>query len=53
MSTETSTSGPMTAAKAAPWWMPNVAMATAIASSKLLDEAVKDHSRPQKAAFLE
>src|ERR1035441_8124133 len=42
MSTGTSTSGPITAAKAAPWWMPNVAIATAMASSKLLDDAVKD-----------
>lgn len=42
MSTGTSTSGPITAAKAAPWWMPKVAMATAIASSKLFDEAVKE-----------
>ncbi len=31
-----------TAAKAAPWSMPNVATATAIASSKLFEAAVKD-----------
>src|ERR1035437_7397259 len=42
ISTGTSTSGPMTAAKAAPWWMPNVAIATAMASSKLLLDAVKE-----------
>src|ERR1035441_2875628 len=42
ISTGTSTSGPMTAAKAAPWWMPKVAMATAMASSKLLLDAVKE-----------
>jgi hypothetical protein len=35
-------SGPMTAAKAAPLSIPNVATATAIASSKLLEAAVKD-----------
>ena len=40
--TGTSTSGPMTAAKAAPEWMPNTATATAIASSKLLLAAVND-----------
>jgi len=38
--TGTSTSGPMTAAKAAPELMPNTAMATAMASSKLLLAAV-------------
>src|ERR1035437_2215107 len=42
ISTGTSTSGPMTAAKAAPWWIPKVAIATAMASSKLLDDAVKE-----------
>src|ERR1035441_5167195 len=42
ISTGTSTSGPMTAAKAAPWWMPQVAMATAMASSKLLLDALKE-----------
>ena len=40
--TGTSTNGPMTAAKAAPWWIPKVEIATAIASSKLLEAAVKD-----------
>ena len=39
--TGTSTSGPMTAANAAPESMPNTATATAIASSKLLLAAVK------------
>ena len=39
--TGTSTSGPITAAKAAPELMPNTATATAIASSKLLLAAVK------------
>lgn len=34
MSTGTSTRGPITAANAAPWWMPNVATDTAMASSK-------------------
>jgi hypothetical protein len=38
----TSMSGPMTAAKAAPLSIPNVATATAIASSKLFDAAVKE-----------
>jgi hypothetical protein len=33
-----STSGPITAANAAPWWIPKVAMA----SSKLLEDAVKE-----------
>jgi hypothetical protein len=42
MSTGTSTSGPMTAAKAAPLSMPKLAMATAMASSKLLDAAVNE-----------
>ena len=42
ISTGTSTNGPMTAAKAAPLPIPNVAMATAMASSKLLDAAVKE-----------
>src|SRR5690349_22848025 len=42
ISTGTSTSGPITAAKAAPWEMPKVATATAMASSKLLDAAVKE-----------
>jgi hypothetical protein len=37
----TSTSGPMTAAKAAPELMPKTATATAMASSKLLLAAVK------------
>ena len=32
----------MTAAKAPPWWMPKVAMATAMASSKLLEAAVNE-----------
>ncbi len=40
--TGTSTSGPMTVAKASPEWMPNTATATAMASSKLLLAAVKD-----------
>lgn len=45
--TGTSTSGPITAAKAAPELMPNTAMATAIASSKLLLAAVfKDELPP-------
>ena len=39
--TGTSTSGPMTAAKAAPELMPKTETATAIASSKLLEAAVK------------
>ena len=42
ISTGTSTSGPITAAKAAPELMPNTATATAIASSKLLLAAVND-----------
>ena len=42
MSTGTSTSGPMTAAKAAPWLMPKVATATAMASSKLFEAAVNE-----------
>ena len=33
----------MTAAKAAPLWMPKLAMATAMASSKLFDAAVNDN----------
>lgn len=41
ISTGTSTSGPMTAANAAPELIPNTATATAIASSKLLLAAVK------------
>jgi len=40
--TGTSTKGPITAAKASPEWMPNTAMATAIASSKLLLAAVNE-----------
>ena len=40
--TGTSISGPMTAANAAPEWMPKTATATAMASSKLLLAAVKD-----------
>ncbi len=40
--TGTSTSGPITAAKAAPLLMPKTATATAIASSKLLLAAVKE-----------
>jgi len=40
--TGTSTKGPMTAANAAPELMPYTAMATAMASSKLLLAAVKD-----------
>src|SRR5262245_37498348 len=46
--TGTSISGPITAANAAPEWIPKTATATAIASSKLLLEAVKD-----KVAVLE
>ncbi len=42
ISTGTSTSGPITAAKAAPCPMPKVATATAIASSKLLEAAVNE-----------
>ena len=42
ISTGTSTSGPMTAANAAPELIPNTATATAIASSKLLLAAVND-----------
>ncbi len=38
--TGTSTSGPMTAANAAPELMPNTDTATAMASSKLFDAAV-------------
>jgi hypothetical protein len=41
INTGTSTSGPITAAKACPEPMPNTAIATAIASSKLLLAAVK------------
>jgi hypothetical protein len=41
ISTGTSTSGPMTAANAWPESMPNTATATAIASSKLFEAAVK------------
>src|SRR5690606_31408238 len=41
ISTGTSTSGPMTAAKATGEASPKAAMATAIASSKLLEAAVK------------
>ena len=40
--TGTSTSGPITAANAAPCAMPNVATATAMASSKLFEAAVKE-----------
>ena len=40
--TGTSTSGPITAANAAPLLIPKVAMATAMASSKLFDAAVKE-----------
>ena len=40
--TGTSISGPMTAANAAPEWMPKTPTATAMASSKLLLAAVKD-----------
>jgi hypothetical protein len=40
--TGTSTSGPITAAKAAPWLIVKVATATAMASSKLFEAAVKD-----------
>jgi len=40
-STGTSTSGPMAAAKAAPWWMPKLSTATAMAGSKLFYAAVK------------
>ena len=42
MSTGTSTSGPMTAAKAWPEFRPKTAMATAMASSKLFEAAVKE-----------
>jgi len=42
MRTGTSTRGPITAAKAAPLWMPKLAIATAMASSKLLEAAVND-----------
>ena len=42
MSTGTSTSGPITAAKAAPDPIPKTATATAMASSKLLLAAVKE-----------
>ena len=42
MSTGTSTNGPMTAANATPELIPNTAIATAIASSKLLLAAVND-----------
>ena len=38
----TSTKGPITAANAAPELIPKTAMATAIANSKLLLDAVKD-----------
>lgn len=41
ISTGTSTSGPITAAKATPESIPKTAMATAMASSKLFDAAVK------------
>ena len=40
--TGTSTSGPMTAAKASPELMPKTATATAMASSKLLLAAVNE-----------
>ena len=40
MSAGTSTSGPITAANAAPWSIPKTATATAIASSKLFPDAV-------------
>ena len=40
--TGTSTSGPITAANAAPELMPNTDTATAIASSKLFEAAVKE-----------
>ena len=40
--TGTSTSGPITAAKASPLFIPNTAIATAIANSKLLLAAVKE-----------
>src|SRR5690606_29075298 len=42
ISTGTSTSGPMTVANATPLPRPKLAMATAIASSKLFDAAVND-----------
>jgi len=41
ISTGTSTNGPMTAAKACPELIPKTDMATAIASSKLFEAAVK------------
>ena len=41
--TGTSTSGPITAAKASPELIPKTAMATAIANSKLLLAAVNDN----------
>lgn len=43
ISTGTSTNGPITAANASPEFIPKTAMATAIASSKLLLAAVKDN----------
>lgn len=43
ISTGTSTSGPITAAKATPELMPNTAIETAMASSKLLLAAVNDN----------
>jgi len=42
ISTGTSTSGPITAAKAAPWLIPKTPTATAMANSKLLLAAVKE-----------
>src|SRR4030042_1808553 len=42
ISTGTSTSGPITAANAAPWLIPKTPTATAIASSKLLLAAVNE-----------
>ena len=42
INTGTSTKGPITAAKASPEFIPNTAIATAMANSKLLLDAVKD-----------
>jgi hypothetical protein len=42
ISAGTSTSGPITAANAAPLWIPKLAIATAMASSELFDAAVND-----------
>ncbi len=55
MSAGTSTNGPITAAKAAPDWIPKTETATAMANSKLLLAAVKDGGqgcRPADARWL-